>query len=335
MALQSAVKNWLDDLLGRKEYNRFREGELRRERNAGQLCAILTSLCALFYVGWCCTRANWVTWYAFVPFILAELAFLVLLLLWFSMLWNKRHHPGSGPDPHRNFRVDVFIPVCGEPFEIIEPTVAAAAQLDYPHKKLYLLDDGSDDRVKELAEKYAAGYFRRPSNGGRKAGNLNHALERTDGDLILALDADQIAQPGLIKAIIGYMDYAHIGFVQTAQSFAVPKDDPWGNSDPVFYKAMQSGKNYSNSAISCGSGVLYRRTALAAVGGFSTWNLVEDVHTSMHLQEQGWHGVYHDTAYTQGTAPTDVINHEKQRWQWAVDSLRFFFWASIARRLFF
>ena len=46
----------------------------------------------------------------------------------------------------------------------------------------------------------------------------------------------------------------------------------------------------------------------------------------MHLQEQGWHGVYHDTAYTQGTAPTDVINHEKQRWQWAVDSLRFFFW---------
>ncbi|MBW1788882.1 MAG: glycosyltransferase [Deltaproteobacteria bacterium] len=119
-----------------------------------------------------------------------------------------------------------------------------------------------------------------------------------------------------------------VAFVQTEQSFKVPENDPWGNEDSVFYRAMLPGKDYDNSAISCGNGAMYRKEALLSIGGFSAWNLVEDVHTSMLLHSKGWVSVYHEVAYTQGTAPSDVVAQVKQRWQWAVDSLRMFFWDS-------
>ena len=75
-------------------------------------------------------------------------------------------------------------------------------------------------------------------------------------------------------------------------------------------------------------GVVYRREALADVGGFSTWNLVEDVHTSMLLHQRGWKSVYYNHPLTIGTAPTDIWSVYRQRAQWATDSLRLNFWDS-------
>jgi cellulose synthase/poly-beta-1,6-N-acetylglucosamine synthase-like glycosyltransferase len=125
--------------------------------------------------------------------------------------------------------------------------------------------------------------------------------------LILALDSDQVAKPDIIKRMIGYFRIPRIAFVQARQQFKLPEKDPWGNADKVFYEAIQSGKDYDNSAISCGSGVLYRREALQDVGGFSTWNLVEDLHTSFRLHEKGWRSVYYDSPLTVGTAPEEVV----------------------------
>ena len=66
---------------------------------------------------------------------------------------------------------------------------------------------------------------------------------------------------------------------------------------------MQAGKDTDNAAFSCGSGVIYRRKALEEIGGFSTWNLVEDVHTSMLLHDRGWRSIYYNYPLTKGTAP--------------------------------
>ena len=91
---------------------------------------------------------------------------------------------------------------------------------------------------------------------------------------------------------------------------------------------MQSGKDSDNAAFSCGSGVIYRRKALEEIGGFSTWNLVEDVHTSMLLHEHGWRSVYYNHSLSKGTAPVDIYGVYRQRRQWAADSLRILFWDS-------
>lgn len=326
MKLWTEMKDWVDDILGKKEYRRYRERETRRTRLIGQIFAILNFPCAIGYIGWCVVNANWDCWYAVLPFLGSEIFFLFHYFLWVHLLWHKRYHRPEGVPAAVPFTVDIFIPVCREPLAFIRNTVAAAVRINYEKKTVYLLDDGEDNEVQQLAREFQVEYFRRTTNEHRKAGNLNHALAKTHGDLILALDADQVCKPEIIDSIIGYFNYDKVAFVQTAQSFILPKNDPWGNSDSVFYQAMQSGKDAANSAISCGNGVMYRRKALEGIGGFATWNLVEDLQTSMKLHDKGWTSIYHDTPFTIGHAPTDVLTHLKQRWQWSVDSLRLFFW---------
>jgi cellulose synthase (UDP-forming) len=226
----------------------------------------------------------------------------------------------------RTFSVDVFIPVAGESIELLRKTVEAATKIDYKDKRIYILDDKGNDDYKKLAETYGCGYFARDDHNDAKAGNLNYAFQRTEGDLILALDADQIPHPQIIQALLGYFKIPKIAFVQTKQNFEVPIGDPFGNSDRIFYNVMQSGKDNDNSAFSCGSGVIYKREALQSIGGFSTWNLVEDVHTSMLLHERGWRSVYYNHPLTRGTAPADIYGVYRQRKQWAADSLRILFW---------
>ena len=324
--LPRSVNAWVDDLLGRKEYHRYLELETRKNRLWGQLLSILNIICAAIYITWCFYVANWQLWYIFIPFVMTEIAFFLLFLLWANLLWNKRYHKPLGLDNKPDLDVDIFIACCGEPLDIIERTLAAASRIDYQRKKIHILDDAGQQQVMQLAEQYSCNYIARPTHENRKAGNLNYALRLTNADLLLALDADQVPQPEIIDRIIGYFSLPHIAFVQTAQSFELPENDPWGNSDEVFYKVMQSGKDYDNAAISCGSGVMYRRKALEEIGGFSEWNFVEDLHTSMLLHDRLWKSVYHGVAYTRGTAPNDALGNLKQRWQWAVDSLRMFFW---------
>jgi cellulose synthase (UDP-forming) len=123
-----------------------------------------------------------------------------------------------------------------------------------------------------------------------------------------------------------------VGWVQTRQRFLVPEGDPYSNEDNVFYDVMQRGKDSHNAAFSCGSGVIYRRAALESVGGFSTWNLVEDVHTSMRLHDKGWRSIYYDHALSTGTTPLETRGMYRQREQWALDSLRLLFWDSPFRQ---
>ncbi|UCD35643.1 MAG: glycosyltransferase [Nitrospiraceae bacterium] len=327
--MKQKIRNWMNDLLGRRTYQRYGEKEKRKTRISGQLFSIAVVLAALFYLGWCFVNAQWQHWYMVVPFLVTEAVFFLLFLLWGNVLWAKRHHRPDGPPiEKKKFSLDIFIPVSGEPVEIIEKTLKGAVSIDYENKTVYVLDDGEDDQVKSLCEQHHVEYIRRPTHENRKAGNLNYALQRTSGQLILTLDADQVARPEIIDRIIGYFSLSRIGFVQTLQTFRLPEGDPWSNSDMVFYGVMMPGKDYDNAAFSCGSGVVYRREALESIGGFSTWNFVEDVHTSMLLHSKGWRSVYHDKSYTEGTSPDEIVSHTKQRWQWAVDSIRIMLWDS-------
>jgi cellulose synthase (UDP-forming) len=321
------IKKWLHDVAGKRDYQRYGEKEHRKERIAGQLFCVAVFVAGMYYLVWCVRNAQWQNWYMAVPFLVTEFLFLILFLLWANVLWNKRHHRPEGPPLAKiPYSVDIFIPVCGEQIDLITETVRAAAAIRYDQKKVFVLDDFGDERVQRLCAETGATYLRRPVHENRKAGNLNYGLAHSKGDLILALDADQVPDPEIVDRTIGYFSLPQIGFVQTRQTFILPEGDPWGNGDEVFYKVMQPGKDYDNAAISCGSGVIYRRSALESIGGFSTWNFVEDLHSSMLMHDKGWRSVYHGESYTRGTAPADVVSHTKQRWQWGVDSLRLFFW---------
>lgn len=326
------IKGWWSDVLGTRAGFRYFEKEDRKRRLSGQFLTLVTIGLGIWYLIWHFQCINWAFWYYSLVFFLAELIGWLLFIFFALNFWFLRFHSPEGLPLEEPLSVDVFITAAGEPIEILRETVEAAVQIDYPNKKVYILDDKGNTEYQRVADQFGCGYFAREDHDHAKAGNLNYALQRTSGDLILTLDADQVPQPQIVNTLIGYFKFPLIAFVQTKQDFRVPAGDPFGNTDRIFYNVMQAGKDTDNAAFSCGSGVIYRRKALEEIGGFSTWNLVEDVHTSMLLHDRGWRSIYYNYPLSKGSAPAEIYGVYRQRRQWAADSLRIMFWDSPFRR---
>lgn len=320
------MKRFFQDLLNIHPYHRYGEKQDRFRRLAGQLLSIIAIIFGVYYLSWHYRFINWSIWPISVPFFCAEGIGWLLFTSFSFVTWYPRLHLPEGIPIEKIFTVDVFVTTCGEPLNILSRTLMEAAAIDYEPKTLYLLDDKANPEVAALADKFGMKYLARPEHLDAKAGNLNFGLAHSQGELILALDADQVPSRVILKRVLGYFKIPSIAFVQTKQNFLVPKGDPFGNTDKVFYNVMQCGKDGDNAAFSCGSGVVYRRRALEEIGGFSTWNVVEDVHTSMLLHQRGWRSIYYPYPQSIGTSPVDIWAVYRQRGQWALDSLRLFFW---------
>ena len=226
--------------------------------------------------------------------------------------------------------VAAVIPTYGEPIEVLEPVVQSLVALDYPTEKLriYITDDGHRPEVEQLAARYHVIYHRGAQKDA-KAGNLNSCLplihEQQPGcDLIFTEDADEVADPSFLQKLIGYFEDPRVGFVQTPKDCVVPKGDPFGNRDRIFYDTIQPGRNGISAAFACGSGVIWRISAVERVGGFNTWNVVEDMTTSYEIHNLGYRSDYHNEILTVGLAPDDIPGLIKQRGTWALDTWRMF-----------
>ncbi|MBC6936019.1 MAG: glycosyltransferase [Chloroflexi bacterium] len=226
--------------------------------------------------------------------------------------------------------VAAVIPTYGEPVDILEETALSLKELDYPQDRLYIFisDDGHREEVQRMAEYHGIGY----NPGARKdakAGNLNSALKHLEeffpqAALILTQDADEVIDSTFLKKTVGYFTDPEIAFVQTPKEAIAPPGDPFGVRDRIFYDVIQPGRNGSGAAFSCGSGVLWRIEAVKSIGGYATWNVVEDLTTSYFLHCAGWRSAYHNEVLTLGLAPDDLPGLLKQRGTWAVDTWRLF-----------
>ena len=316
-----------------REYTlRYKDEQDRRAVIGSRLLALATVATGIAYLVWLFFALNPHHPWMGGAFLTAEMLCLLLFITASFSVWRLRYKPPEGlPLVAQAPSVDIFVTVCGEPLAVVERTLRAAAAIEWPGPRaVYVLDDGGSDAVK--AEALACGFVYRSrveSNvplENAKAGNLNFGLENTDGELVLVLDADQVADPRMLHVLAGYMRFPEVGFIQSRQFYIVPEGDPFFNLDRVFYEAVQLGYDDRDNAISCGSGVLYRRAALNDAGGFASWNLVEDLTTSYQLHSRGWKSFYYPHAVSLGLAPADIWGVYRQRGQWALDTMRLFFW---------
>ena len=85
--------------------------------------------------------------------------------------------------------VDVFI-TYNEGREFVERGIVQKTKaIDYPRFKVWVLDDGRHNWLRDLCAAREVGY-RPPDNKHAKAGNVNHALQLTRGELFTVFDAD-------------------------------------------------------------------------------------------------------------------------------------------------
>ena len=184
--------------------------------------------------------------------------------------------------------VDVYLPCCSEPIEILENTYKHIIKLDWPSEKLrvYVLDDGNQDAVRTLAQSYGFDYIVREDRPRlRKAGNLRWAFSRTKGDFFAIFDADFCPRPDFLRElVVEHMADEKTAIVQSPQFFRVTDDQTWvergaGATQELFYRVVQVNRNKWGASICVGSNAVYRRAALEEVGGTAEIGFSEDVHT--------------------------------------------------------
>lgn len=236
-----------------------------------RVLVVATMVLGLNYVVWRWTSSvNWATWWISVPLVVAETYSLLDAALFGLTVWRLRIR-GEPPPAPPGLRVDVFITTYNEPIELVMETARAALAIDYPHRT-WVLDDGARAEMAEAAEAEGIGYITRGPEWAdvprhAKAGNLNNALARTDGEFMLILDADQIPSPSILDRTLGYFGNERVALVQTPQWFTnVTEADPLGSQAPLFYGPIQQGKDGWNAAFFCGSNAVLRRDALMQLG---------------------------------------------------------------------
>ena len=225
--------------------------------------------------------------------------------------------------------VDVFLPSCGEPLAVLENTFSYVSQLRWRGlKTVYVLDDSARESVRDLACRYGFRYVVRPNRGElKKAGNLLHALDISDGDFIVVIDADFAVRPEFLHETMPYFSEAKVGIVQTAQYFDVANPSLSyiqryaGTLQEIFFRFIQPARDRYKAAICAGTNLVYRRASVIAAGGFARVPIGEDVHSGMKLWWAGYETRYLPLCLAKGIAPTDFASLANQQARWCRSSL--------------
>lgn len=230
--------------------------------------------------------------------------------------------------PDRHPSVDVFLPSCGEPLEILRNTYRYVAGLRWPGPlRILVLDDSARDGVARLAAEFGFEYLTRPDRGVlKKAGNLRFGLERSGGEFVVVLDADFCPEPDFLAELVPYFDEPDVAIVQSPQYFDSRRPATWlqraaGSVQEIFYRWVQPSRDAVDGAICVGTCAVYRRSALEQVGGFAQIGHSEDVHTGMRLLKRGFRLRYVPVLVSRGVCPDGVDGFLSQQYRWCAGSM--------------
>ena len=159
--------------------------------------------------------------------------------------------------------------------------------------RVWLLDDGNRDEMRELAARHGAGYMRRRHHTGAKAGNINHALRRTDAAVHRRPRLRPRAGPAVPRGDARPHGGARVAFVQTPQYYANAEQRAsspaaaW-SQQALFFGAIARGKDGHDSMFCCGTNVVFRRDGVRERRRLPEDSLTEDFELSICLHERGW-----------------------------------------------
>ena len=279
---------------------------------------------------------------------------LLLLSTFLSVDVYKRPARPAPVSPAACPTVDILIPSYNEPDDLLEVTLTAALNVNYPagRVKVYLLDDGgtlgkrnqSDpkkaaeaqarhDHLKEVCARLGAYYLTREKNNHAKAGNINAALQNTDGELILILDADHVPSTDILTRTVGYfIEDPKLFLVQTPHFFLNP--DPlernldtfhkMPSENEMFYSVIQRGLDGLNASFFCGSAALLRRKYIMEIGGIQGETITEDAETALELHSKGYRSAYVDRPMVAGLSPETFSGFIVQRMRWTQGMVQIF-----------
>ncbi len=224
--------------------------------------------------------------------------------------------------------ISIIVPVFNEG-KIIKRSVLSLLNLDYKNYEVIIVNDGSSDDTKQIAESlvgYQQGKHGKikislinQTNLG-KARALNAGIYYSKADFVLCMDGDSQLAPQSLKAAVRHFKDPKIGAVA-------------GNVKVLnrmkFFTDLQAleyieGLNMARSAQSYiklvniipGPIGLFRRKAIEQAGYYSSDTYAEDADLTLKLLANDWKIYYEPKSISYTEAPVTLQQLLKQRYRW-------------------
>lgn len=221
----------------------------------------------------------------------------------------------------------VLVPLYNEVPQAVEKTFESISKQAFPSDKLHVrcIVEKDDDSTREIVEQHSnvlSGVdFRIVTNteGGMKAGAMNHALEEeaVESEYVVIYDGDDEFEENQLAKLVGAAE-------ENGYDAVMPRVYRTGNG--FLSKALTLDTHIWNAKVlpflhqyfgvfpQSGEGSFFRRSVIEDVGGFPH-SLTEDAMMSIAIAENGGSfGLVESRVYER--APTSVRGHFTQRLRW-------------------
>ncbi|HSX23963.1 MAG TPA: glycosyltransferase family 2 protein [Candidatus Saccharimonadales bacterium] len=283
---------------------------------------------------WWFSRTRAANLYLFIPLTLAIFYEYVVVPSAFLFFILKAKAPKKRR-PLLGKKVAVVTPCvpAQESMEIIEKQLKAMSEITYLHDS-WILDEGGNKTIKQLARQYGVNYFTRkgvakynlgtyPFKAKSKAGNINAWLDKVKRhgyDFFVQLDIDHIPKPEYLDKTLGHFRDMKVGWVQapsvysnlehwTARGSAEQEQGLQGPLQMGFY-------SISESPVIIGSHTTFRMQAIREIDGFQPTR-AEDHLNTLALMGKGWKGVYLPEIIAEGDGPETLNAYLSQQYAWS------------------
>ncbi len=222
--------------------------------------------------------------------------------------------------------VAVLIPAYNEE-KVIERTVRAALDSDYPTLRVIVVDDGSADRTLEVVQAAFAPEIRdgrvtvltKPNTG--KAEALNYGFEYVREEIFVGIDADTVIARDAISRLVPHFLDSRIAAV-AGNAKVGNRVNLWTRWQALEYVTSQNFERRALNvlgAVSVVPGAIgaWRASAVREAGAFHLDTVAEDADLTMALLERGYRVAYEDRALAFTEAPINARGLMRQRFRWS------------------
>ncbi|MBW2979837.1 glycosyltransferase [Candidatus Woesearchaeota archaeon] len=246
-------------------------------------------------------------------------------------------------DKKRNWRFDEkkapFVTVQIPTYNELVAIRCAKRCLDFNYPKnryeIIIGDDSKDKRISKKLDEFAKKHSlvkitRRGNNKGYKAGNLNHMLKFSKGDILVLFDSDFTPSDGFLRKIVApFMHDNNIAGVQARWKSVNTNQNPvtlLGSTIISVFHFITLPFVYKKRRLSflCGSAEAVRKDTLVKLGGWEDGSLTEDIECSLRLLNNGYKIEYLDDLECGGEVPHKPRDLYKQQMRWAYGVIKSF-----------
>ena len=240
--------------------------------------------------------------------------------------WRERH---AVYDSSYSPTVAVIVPAFNEEKVILQTVVSLLASDHPPSFEIVVVDDGSTDSTYQRCLEAFAGeprvrVFTKPNSG--KPDALNHGVNHTNSEIVIALDADTLFVRDTISKLVRHFANPRVG--------AVAGNAKVGNRvnlltrwQALEYVTSQNLDRRAFNLLNCvtvvpGAVGAWRRELIERVGGFNDLTLAEDADLTMSIRKLGYSIAYEDEAVGLTEAPDTLRGFVRQRYRWMYGTLQ-------------